>query len=306
MLDQLQGIHIELTNMCTLECPRCARTKFINQFPKNWSNQNLNLTELLNFLDIDLTGKMIILSGVYGDPIYYKNLFELIEELKKRKAIIYIYTNGSYKSRAWWEELVSLMGSLDCVTFGIDGTEENFTQYRINADWGSIRIGLETVAKSPVKLVWQFIPFSFNESSIEDARALAQSFGVDKFLLLPSDRFDDSNDWLRPRNSEAMFSPRYNAIINWKSGKNREVGVTPGCKNTNSHHFISSDGYYMPCAFVGDHRFYYRSEFYKNRNMYDIRSTTISKILSSDHMINFYNTLEDAKLSYCTFNCSKI
>ena len=59
MLDQLQGFHIEPTNMCTLRCPRCSRTKFIEQFPKQWTNKNLNLDHLKSFLDIDLTGKVM-------------------------------------------------------------------------------------------------------------------------------------------------------------------------------------------------------------------------------------------------------
>ena len=35
-------------------------------------------------------------------------------------------------------------------------------------------------------------------------------------------------------------------------------------------HFISAWGYYMPCCWIGDYRFYYKSEFYKNKDLYDI------------------------------------
>jgi hypothetical protein len=38
--------------------------------------------------------------------------------------------------------------------------------------------------------------------------------------------------------------------------------------------------------------------------VYDISKTTITKVL--DHLKDFYSTLEDAKLNYCTFNCPKI
>ena len=44
MLDQLQGLHIEPTNMCTLKCPRCSRTEFIETFkPKDWDNNNAHV-----------------------------------------------------------------------------------------------------------------------------------------------------------------------------------------------------------------------------------------------------------------------
>jgi hypothetical protein len=46
MLDTLKGFHIEPTNICTLKCPRCARTKFIEKFPQKWKNSNLDLQDL--------------------------------------------------------------------------------------------------------------------------------------------------------------------------------------------------------------------------------------------------------------------
>ena len=59
MLNQIQGLHIEPTNMCTLKCPDCGRTEFLKMFPKKWTNKNLNLNHLKEFLDIDLKGLTI-------------------------------------------------------------------------------------------------------------------------------------------------------------------------------------------------------------------------------------------------------
>jgi hypothetical protein len=150
--------------------------------------------------------------------------------------------------------------------------------------------------------VWQYIPFSFNEDTIDQARTLAQTLGFDEFLILPSDRWDE-NDTLQSAN---YTGDRTTAIVNWKTNLDRTSEIDPKCKTLNNQHYISADGYYMPCCFVGDHRFYYKSEFYKNRSQYNISNTTISKILASNQSKDFYNTLEDAKLNYCTFNCPKL
>ena len=302
MLDQLQGFHIEPTNMCTLKCPRCSRTEFINQFPKRWTNKNLNLEHLKNFLDIDLKGKVINLCGNYGDPIYYDQLFEMIDFFKEQKCLIRLATNGSYKTKSWWQELVSLLDKDDTITFAIDGTSDNFTKYRVNADWESINWGIDTVTNSHVKSIWQYIPFSFNENDIDQANELSKELGFDEFLIMPSDRWNGEDDWLKPNKHNITF--RSDNIVKWKNNPERTVEITAKCKSDNFQHFISADGFYMSCCYAGDHRFYYKTEFYKNRDLYDISKTTITEVLN--HLKDFYSTLEDAKLNYCTFNCPKL
>jgi len=302
MLNQLQGLHIEPTNMCTLKCPRCSRTQFIEQFPKRWTNKNLNLDHLKSFLDIDLTGKVISLCGNYGDPIYYDQLFEMIDFFKEQRCIIRLATNGSYKTKSWWQQLVSLLNKDDTIIFAIDGTPDNFTQYRINADWKSIQWGIDTVTNSHVKSIWQYIPFSFNENDIDRVNKLSKELGFDEFLVMPSDRWDGEDDWLKPNKHDTAI--RSDSIVKWKNNLERTEEVTAKCKIDNSQHFISANGFYMPCCFAGDHRFYYKTEFYKNQDLYDISKTTITKVL--DKLKDFYSTLEDAKLNYCTFNCPKI
>jgi MoaA/NifB/PqqE/SkfB family radical SAM enzyme len=300
MLDQLQGFHIEPTNMCTLKCPQCARTEFIKQFPNKWKNYNLDLAALKKFLNIDLSKKTINICGNYGDPIYYPNLFDMVEYFKQQGSIISISTNGSYRSKDWWTNLGKLLDDKDQIVFGIDGMPDNFTNYRINADWNSIKIGIDILKQTSVKTKWQFIPFSYNEFQIEEAQTLSQELGFTEFFIL------DSNRWDREYNE---YTPNIIENINiskkqWKTDRN--INVDPQCKKANTHHYISADGYYMPCSYVGDYRFYYKSEFFKNKETYNINTTTIGEILQNNNTINFYNSIEDAKLSYCTFNCPKL
>ena len=302
MLSKLAGFHIEPTNMCTLGCPQCSRTKFISKFPKAWTNKNINLDNLKNFIDVDLTGMSIKLCGNYGDPIYYPRIFELVEYFKNNNTKIVISTNGSHKNLNWWERLADLLDYRDTIIFGIDGLPENFTKYRINADWDSIKIGIDALAVTDINTEWQYIPFSFNENDIEQARMLSIELGLNKFSILPSDRWEGEDDWLRPLNQKGL-SLRNESIIKWKQDNIRDITIQTPCKELNNKHFISAGGFYTPCCYSSDHNFYYQSEFYKNRDMYDISKTTISQLLSSIQSKNFYNTLEDAKLSYCTFNC---
>ena len=315
MLNNIKGFHLEPTNICTLKCPRCPRTTFLETFKnKNWTNANLNVEHLAQFLDIDLTDMVFALNGNYGDPIYSPVLFELIQFIKESGGKIKLHTNGSYKTAEWWETLAGLLDSSDLINFSIDGLPDNFTQYRVNADWNSIKTGIDIMTQSPAQVIWKYIVFSFNENDIGQARDLSIELNMDDFVINNSDRWID-NDWLKPSkyvnitnkknliDSGSFNGERYNSTIQWKQN-DKSIDVDPLCKTTNLMHFISAQGYYMPCCFVGDYRFYYTSEFYKNKEHYDISKTTITEVLS--RLEEFYNNIEQLPPKYCTFNCPKL
>jgi MoaA/NifB/PqqE/SkfB family radical SAM enzyme len=299
MLESVAGFHIEPTNICTLKCPRCSRTKFIEKFPSRWKNKQLNLDHLKSFIDIEIKNKIFILAGDYGDPIYYDNLFELVSWIKTNGATIRLHTNGSYKTKSWWQQLVSYLDCKDKIIFGIDGTPENFTQYRINADWPSIKTGIEVVAKQ-VQTTWQFIPFAYNIDSISIAEQLSKDLGVDEFLLLKSSRWDSLNDPYRPNDDFVVSNDREIKFV----ANIRAEEISPRCKKLHQDHFVTADGYYTPCCYAGNHNFYYKTEFYKNKEKYDISKTTFTQVLTLTQ--DYYDNLETLKPTYCLYHCPKL
>jgi len=298
MIDTISGFHIEPTNICTLKCSGCARTRFIEQWPQHWRNHSLDVDELLRFLDIDLTGKRIGLCGDYGDPIYHSDLIGFVKKLKARGATLSITTNGSYKTQQWWDELVDKLTSADNINFSVDGTPDNFTNYRINADWNSIRVGMEVVAKSSCNSSWKYIPFAFNQHDIDSVEKLSQSIGIKNFRVEPSDRFDERTQELIP-DSLLLLGSRYIPHVEWKYNSLNSK-VNPRCQS-NKEHFITAEGYYSPCCYLADHRFYYKTPFGKNKHQYNIRQHTLSEILQQPQTVEFYQTLDQQ--SGCQYNC---
>ncbi len=295
-LEQIQGFHLEPTNICTLKCAGCARTRFIENWPKHWKNHSIDIDQLFKFLDIDLTGKKFTLCGNYGDPIYHPEFHNLIDRLKKTNACVSLITNGSYRDEKWWQKLSNLLDHRDIVTFSIDGLPENFTTYRVNADWESIRVGIDAMTASQCKTAWKFIPFAYNELDITAAEQLSIDLGIDKFLVDPSDRFDEKTEFLRP--TIEFIGKRFDAQAQFKNSIVQPVD--PKC-NQNREHFISADGHYIPCCYAADHRFYYKNEFGKNRQQYHIATTTLSQLLAAPAVVNFYDTVQSQ--SVCQFNC---
>ncbi len=299
MAPSIQGIYLEPTNICTLKCSGCARTDFINQWPRAWRNHSIDPDHLMAFLDIDLDDVTVLLSGNYGDPIYHPEFLRLVHDLKRRGANLKITTNGSYKTQTWWADLVAQLTDQDMVIFSIDGVPENFAQYRENADWPSIMLGIQACVASSAQTVWKYIPFDFNQHTIDQARQLSQSLGFDSFYLDPSKRFDDSaTQALQP--AADLVSAEYHDRVAWKQAV--QGSVQPRCR-TGQEHFVTADGYYTPCCYVADHRWLFKTDFGRDRGRYSIADHTLTQILSQPRVIEFYDNVESHAV--CQFSCPK-
>ena len=293
----ISGLHIEPTNICTLKCSGCARTRFIDKWPQHWHNHNIDINQLLKFLDIDLTGIRINLCGNYGDPIYHPDLIEFVDKLKQQGAILSITTNGSYKKTDWWKNFVKVLTVNDTIVFSVDGTPENFTQYRINADWNSIHEAMTVCALSSCKTKWKYIPFSYNQETIESARQLSNQIGIDEFSITLSDRYDEQTIHFKP--SQQFVGERFQIQQQWKNS-NISNKINPKCNNGNEH-FITAEGYYSPCCYLADHRFYYKTPFGKNKKQYNIKDHTLTDLLSQPQTDDFFQNLDT--YSGCQYNC---
>lgn len=299
MLPTIKGLHLELTNICMLKCPGCARTKFIEKWAQHWKNHNINRTDLMSFIDVSIKDIHITLAGNYGDPAYHPECIEIIQDLKERGATVTLVTNGSYKKESWWHALMNVLTEQDTVVFSIDGTPENFTQYRINADWSSIEQGIKIVASyKKVNLHWKHIVFAFNENTVDAAKQLSVNLGFDDFEIRCSDRFDEYTEHFMP--GKEHIGARFEQQIQWKNNI-KSSSLDPLCTN-NKEHYISADGYYTPCCYSAVHTFYYKTVFGKEKSRFSIRNNKLSSILSSTEYEAFNNNLPNQTV--CQYNCS--
>ena len=246
----LEILNIELTSKCNLKCQRCARTLHkgtyrITDLPLNLIKKRLhpNILRRLKYVD---------LSGNYGDPIYYKDFFEAIKFFKSQHCKIYIETNGSGKSKSFWEKTISILDDTDIITFSVDGLKDTNSIYRVNANWESIQQAVKIVSKSRVQAYWKFIVFKHNQNQIKEAKELSEKIGVDRFVLVKSHLFGKSfynDEGVDPLMPEKKWVKPYTLKNNW--GKEKVIPkIYPKCL-IRGMHYISAEGYYFPCCWIG-------------------------------------------------------
>ena len=107
--------HIEPTSKCTLECPLCSRTWFYEKYKK----RNLHEIDVDNLVKFTGTNKHLSFCGNHGDPIYHSKFIELCSRLKDNDCRLNITTNGSSKTKKWWQDLNSVLQSNDTIRYEI-------------------------------------------------------------------------------------------------------------------------------------------------------------------------------------------
>lgn len=271
--------HFEASSICTLHCPRCPRT----EIPSSLVQTQLNLDFFKNNFNLPNLIKKITFCGDDGDPIYCRDLIDVVNFFKKNNPMvnITIITNGSYKDKNWWKELAKVLNSQDEVRFSIDGwNHESNNQYRVNSDWESIRDGIFMLRKNTDAIMWwDAIVFKFNQHKINDMKFLAEQWGFDNFQLTKSTKFgskyqnylDDGQDNLEPESEFISKTHRFEREIISLTGrkinneeiiktnleyfyniKNQFSNVIPLCFIGTKGLFVNSQGYLIPCCWIGN------------------------------------------------------
>jgi MoaA/NifB/PqqE/SkfB family radical SAM enzyme len=188
-----QGVNLDITDKCILQCPRCMR-----QIDGDLYKRGRDI-ELSEFEKIAKYFRRITFCGQMGDPIYHPKFLDILTICNNHSKLVNIHTNGYGKKEDWWESAFFLTSNPRIRfqwIFGLDGLPNESHKYRVNQDGNAVFDIMCEGAKQGLNIFWQYIVFNYNEDHIAEAEKMASDNGI-TLLLTKSSRWDKDDD-LKP------------------------------------------------------------------------------------------------------------
>jgi len=173
-------VNIDVTYRCPLECPFCDRQKYKKSKERIKESRDLPISDfkkILSFFD------KITFCGQISDPIYHPKFHKLMEMFSESNcSYLKIYTNGTRKSKEWWEKSFTIDDRVDWY-FALDGTnQETANIYRKNTNFQEVFDTMILGKSLGASIYWQFIPFKHNEHQIEEYFELCEKYDIIPFM----------------------------------------------------------------------------------------------------------------------------
>ncbi len=297
------SFNIEATNWCYLKCSACDRT-IRKDHVKKRNDLNYKVFEKLinkDLKNVNLKNISFNFCGIYGDNLYHPDIIPIFKLLKNRNANILLETNGSYRSKEFWKELLSVLTQRDTINFSIDGLEDTNKIYRKGSSWKHIIEALEMCAKSDVITSWKFIVFKHNQHQIKDAQNLAKNLGINRFELRYSGRFL-KEDPLLPDPEFVGLQQKHREEVekNFKNNTvNDNIKILPRCL-TGKNMGITNEGLVLPClTFHSTHNEWLE----KNKEKLSLHNRNITEIFQDPIWLELKELWESPKDA--PYICSK-
>lgn len=191
--DQLESIHLEISNNCQASCPMCNRN--INGGPDNplLSKSDWTLSEFKQIMNEEVLAQIkgFFFCGNFGDPMMNDDVLDMIEYSAKVNPNLNIrfHTNGGARKTDWWEQLARVMPKTHTVIFALDGLEDTHHLYRIGTNFTTILKNAKAFIDAGGRAEWCFIRFKHNEHQLLEAQQRAAELGFAQFTVKNSSRF---------------------------------------------------------------------------------------------------------------------
>jgi MoaA/NifB/PqqE/SkfB family radical SAM enzyme len=208
----ITGVNLELTDRCQAACPMCARNDCGGKDMPHINNVDMTLEKAKQWFTPEwiYSIREFNASGNNGDPAIAKECLEIFEYLISHShpdCRFRIYTNGSLRTKKWWQDLAKLFGNRGDVVFAIDGFAEQHSLYRRNTNFHTIINNAKTFIEAGGQALANTIVFKHNEHVIDDLKFYLVSLGFKQVDFIYTPRFLGANSYpVKNNNGEILYT----------------------------------------------------------------------------------------------------
>jgi len=271
----IRQIHLEVTQKCNASCPMCDRNQNGGDINPHINLDELTLQDCQKIFEPEFIQQLdaMYMCGNLGDPIIAKDTIKIFEYFRDHNEHMWLSmnTNGGARDREWWQMLARILRKPAVVIFSVDGLADTNHLYRQGVIWEHVEMNMRAFIEAGGRARWDFLVFEHNQHQIEEARALAESWGVERFVTKKTARFVTANakpkenhqavnrkgektqELKKPteeyQNAAAKKLPdlieKYGTIEDYTS----KVPIECKVKKDNSL-FVSAEGLLLPCCWT--------------------------------------------------------
>ena len=328
--DQIQQVHLEISSLCNARCPLCPRNFRGYQYNDGYVETNLTLDNVKYIFTSEFLKqlKKIWINGNFGDVVMNPESPDIIEYFRSQNENleILISTNGSARSKSFWQSLAKAGAT---VQFCLDGLEDTHHLYRQNTNWDTILKNAKTFMEAGGVAVWKMIRFDHNQHQIPECQELSKKLGFTSFELLDQGR--DTGPVYDKQGKLVHVLGKYTGQTDFQvlfHKKKTDVvlleDILPDVKTHNNIScftknagsiYISSTGEVYPCCFTGfSPKTYGKGEYHQavNAQLAPLMHNNNALQYSLKECIAWFNQVEESwtkdsfengRLVVCNDNC---
>jgi MoaA/NifB/PqqE/SkfB family radical SAM enzyme len=344
--EDVRQVHLEITQRCQAACPMCDRNENGGPDNQHITNAELSLADCKKIFEPEFIAQLdtMYMCGNLGDPIVARDTLEVFRHFRShnQKMWLSMNTNAGAKDPAWWSELAAVIGTAGTVIFSVDGLRDTNHLYRQNVVWDNVERNMRAFIFAGGRARWDFIVFGHNEHQVDQAKHLAEQWGVERFQLKKSARFfsaasvpkDQHQAKNRRGQDTALISkPKKAENQNLALLKQKEIEKTYGgmrqyydqcginCKVVKDGSiFVTAEGLLMPCCWTAGRMYKWWHKDYKVEQIWDhidraggkgsinIIDNSLKEVMQGSMLQDIQSSwsikgLNNGKLGVCAMKC---
>jgi len=344
--EDIKEVHLEITQRCQAACPMCDRNMNGGADNPHITNAELSLEDCKRIFKPEFIKQLdtMYMCGNLGDPIVAKDTLEVFRYFRQHNPRMWLSmnTNAGAKDEQWWKELALVLGRMGAVIFSVDGLQDTNHLYRQNVVWDNVERNMKAFISAGGRARWDFLIFQHNEHQVEQAEALANAWGCERFIKKKSGRFITSD--IKPKEAhqsvnrkgaetQKLEKPKQEQNQNLALLKQKEIVKSYGsmksyldkcsinCKVAQKGSiFVTAEGLLMPCCWTAGRMYKWWHEDPRVEQVWDHIDYAGGKqgisILENDikHVVNGEllhsikrswkkESIENGKLGVCAQKC---